>query len=46
LRLKEVPQRIADGTSGIWYNYQSAPDFGLAAPVMKLIENLKVEKNH
>jgi A/G-specific adenine glycosylase len=41
LRLLDVPQRIADGTSGIWYNYETAPDFGLAAPVRKLIENLK-----
>lgn len=41
LHLDEVPERLEDGTSVIWYNYESAPDFGLAAPVRKLIENLK-----
>jgi A/G-specific adenine glycosylase len=41
LRLAAVRERIADGASGIWYNYETAPDFGVAAPVMKLIENLK-----
>ena len=41
LHLDAVPQRVADGASGIWYNYETAPEFGVAAPVRKLIENLK-----
>jgi A/G-specific adenine glycosylase len=41
LHLEAVPEGVADGTGGIWYNYEQAPDFGVAAPVMKLIENLK-----
>ena len=41
LHLNSVPQRVADGASGIWYNYETAPEFGVAAPVRKLIENLK-----
>jgi A/G-specific adenine glycosylase len=41
LHLETVPEGVADGTGGIWYNYERAPDFGVAAPVMKLIENLK-----
>ena len=41
LRLDAVPASVADGTGGIWYNYAQAPDFGVAAPVMKLIGNLK-----
>ncbi|HEX6259389.1 MAG TPA: A/G-specific adenine glycosylase [Woeseiaceae bacterium] len=41
LHLDSVYARVADGASGIWYKYAKAPDFGIAAPVMKLIENLK-----
>jgi A/G-specific adenine glycosylase len=41
IRLDAIPEWIADGASGIWYNYETAPAFGVAAPVMKLIENLK-----
>jgi A/G-specific adenine glycosylase len=41
LHLDTVADEVADGGSGIWYNYREAPDFGVAAPVMKLIENLK-----
>jgi A/G-specific adenine glycosylase len=41
LHLDAVPGRVADGASGIWYNYREAPAFGVAAPVMKLIEHLK-----
>ncbi|MEX2124396.1 MAG: A/G-specific adenine glycosylase [Woeseia sp.] len=35
---------IADAAAGIWYNYTKAPPFGVAAPVMKLIENLKTRE--
>jgi A/G-specific adenine glycosylase len=42
MHLDEITPGVADGGSGIWYNYTKAPQFGIAAPVMQLIENLKV----
>jgi A/G-specific adenine glycosylase len=41
VRLDKISRSIADGVAGIWYNYMQAPQFGVAAPVMKLIDNLK-----
>jgi len=43
LHLDRVTHGVADDVAGIWYNYMKAPQFGVAAPVMKLIENLKAK---
>jgi len=44
VRLNDVSRSIADGVAGIWYNYRQAPQFGVAAPVRKLIDNLRIEQ--
>ncbi|MEX2496608.1 MAG: A/G-specific adenine glycosylase [Woeseia sp.] len=41
LHLETAPAGIADAADCIWYNYIEAPRFGVAAPVMKLIDYLK-----
>ena len=41
VHLERVRHGVADGAAGIWYNYMTVPQFGVAAPVMKLIETLK-----
>ena len=41
VHLESVAAAVADGAAGIWYNYRSTPEFGVAAPVMKLIANLR-----
>jgi len=44
LHLDRVRHGVADGGAGIWHDYMKAPQFGVAAPVMRLIENLKARQ--
>ena len=45
VRLETASQTVTDTDAGIWYKYDEAPQFGLAAPVRTLIDKVKANAN-
>lgn len=45
VRLEGASRKLTDGDAGAWYSYREPPQVGLAAPVSKLIENLKAPRD-
>ena len=41
VRVDPVSRKLGDEADRVWYDYREAPPFGIAAPVMKLIGQLK-----
>lgn len=41
VRVAEVSRKLEDAGGGVWYDYRKEAPFGIAAPVMRLIEQLK-----
>ena len=44
VRLKQQPQQVLESDRQIWYNPRESADFGLAAPVKKLLEQFNQQK--
>ena len=41
VRVEAVSRKLEDESDRVWHDYRQEPTFGIAAPVMKLIEQLK-----